>query len=56
MAKQRHGPIQLRSILPKTIRVKKDIYGNGTHIRRELRNRCAHKEESLLFDLFKAFD
>ena len=28
----------------------------GTYIRWYLRNRCARKEQSLLFDLFKAFD
>ena len=28
----------------------------GTYIRWSLRNRCTRKEQSLLFNLFKAFD
>ena len=31
-------------------------FSHGTYIRWQLRNRCAHEEQSVLFDLITAYD
>ena len=36
--------------------VERISWHHGTYIRWYFRNRCAHQEQSMLFDQFKAFD
>ena len=44
------------SLTEKTQFTYKPGYGHGAYIRQSLSNRCARKEQSLLFDMFKPFN
>ena len=53
------GPGQERRTAPEPAGVHTEMYrvgGHGTYIRWYPINRCARQEQSLLFDLYKAFD